>query len=292
MTKCVAWVAGEALIDLLPLGDGKNAVVGGGAANTAKALANLGIRTSFIGGISSDEYGELIRKELESLDLSLALNSDLPTALAVVSLGSDGSASYEFRLEGTATFDFRKDWLSKDRPEVLHIGTLATIIEPGASELFEWASALSVPVVFDPNVRPNVLPDREKYRDAIEKWARIASVVKLSDEDLAWLEYRGVDRFFELGAKLVVVTRGARGIDGYTKEGLLSVPGVAVDVVDTVGAGDTVGAVLVESFVKYGLEQVVSERLIEVLNRAAKAAAITCTRAGAKPPTGEELERL
>jgi len=292
LTKCVAWVAGEALIDLLPVGDDKRAVVGGGAANTAKALANLGIRTSFIGGISSDEYGELIRKELESLDLSLALNSDLPTALAVVSLGSDGSASYEFRLEGTATFDFRKDWLSKDRPEVLHVGTLATIIEPGASELFEWARVLNVPLVFDPNVRPSVLPDRKKYRDAIEKWARIASVVKLSDEDLAWLGYKGVDRFFELGAKLVVVTRGADGIDGFTQSGLVSVPGVVVDVVDTVGAGDTVGAVLVEDLVKYGLENLVSERRFEVLNRAAKAAAITCTRAGAKPPTREELERL
>jgi fructokinase len=147
-------------------------------------------------------------------------------------------------------------------------------------------------VVFDPNVRPNVLPDREKYRDAIEKWAGISSFVKLSDEDLAWLGYRGVDRFFELGAKLVVVTRGANGIDGYTKEGLVSVPGVAVDVVDTVGAGDTVGAVLVEGLLKYGLDQLVSERTFEVLNRAAKAAAITCTRAGAKPPTAEELERL
>lgn len=289
MTK--AWVAGEALIDLLPLGNDKQAVVGGGAANTAKALANLGITTSFIGGVSSDEYGELIRKELESVDLSCALNSDLPTALAIVSLDADGSASYEFRLEGSATFDFRKDWLSKDRPDVLHVGTLATIIEPGASELFEWASGLNAAVVFDPNVRPSVLPDRKKYRDAIEKWAKIAAVVKLSDEDLAWLGYEGVDHFFEFGAKLVVVTRGADGIDGYTRSGLVSVPGVVVDVVDTVGAGDTVGAVLVEGLVKYGLENLVSERLFEVLNRAAKAAAITCTRAGAKPPTREELER-
>ena len=232
LTKCVAWVAGEALIDLLPLGDDKRAVVGGGAANTAKALANLGITTSFIGGISSDEYGELIRKELESLDLSLALNSDLPTALAVVSLGSDGSASYEFRLEGTATFDFRKDWLSKDRPEVLHIGTLATIIEPGASELFEWARALDVPVVFDPNVRPSVLPDREKYRDAIEKWARIASVVKLSDEDLAWLQSQSCDVIVSIAGETVDEygalarrLRGQRGIKAI--EVNISCPNVA-----------------------------------------------------------------
>jgi len=286
-----AWVAGEVLIDLLPFGNEKKAVVGGGAANTAKALANLGITTSFIGGVSSDEYGELIRKELERVDLSRALNSDLPIALAIVSLDADGSASYEFRLEGTATFDFRKDWLSKDRPDVLHVGTLATIIEPGASELFEWASGLNASVVFDPNVRPSVVPDRKKYRDAIEKWTKIAAVVKLSDEDLAWLGYEGVDHFFEFGAKLVVVTRGANGIDGYTQSGLVSVPGVVVDVVDTVGAGDTVGAVLVEGLVKYGLKNLVSERLFEVLNRAAKAAAITCTRAGAKPPTREELER-
>ncbi len=137
--KSKVWVAGEALIDLLPRDGASVAVVGGGAANTAKALANLEIEVSWVGGISSDEYGNLIKQELESVDLSLANYSSLPTALAKVSLDRSGSASYEFLLDGTATFDFDLNWLPSGSPKILHIGTLATIVEPGASNLFAWA---------------------------------------------------------------------------------------------------------------------------------------------------------
>ena len=289
MNESIIWVAGEALIDLVPIGDSRVPIVGGGPANTAKALARLGINTSFIGGISSDEHGESIAKELDSVDLSKALRSDLPTALAIVSLNESGSASYEFKLEGTATFDFSRDWLPQGKPEVLHIGTLATLIEPGASELFEWASGHDVPTVFDPNIRPSVLGDRVKYRSAVERWFGISDVIKLSDEDLKWLGYSGVEGLFEFGVKLVVVTRGSEGISGYTSAGEVSVPGVPVEVVDTVGAGDTVGAVIVEGILRFGLEEVVNEKLFSVLSRAAKAASITCSRAGANPPTLEEL---
>ena len=100
------WVSGEALIDLVPRGEARVPIVGGGPANTAKALSNLGFRVSFIGGISSDDYGAMIREELDGVDLSLALKSNLPTALAKVSLNASGSASYEFSLEGTATLIF------------------------------------------------------------------------------------------------------------------------------------------------------------------------------------------
>ncbi|NCX76989.1 MAG: carbohydrate kinase, partial [Actinobacteria bacterium] len=140
------WVAGEALIDLLPRDGASMAVVGGGAANTAKALANLEIDVSWVGGVSSDEYGNLIRRELESVDLSLANYSSLPTALAKVSLDRSGSASYEFLLNGTATFDFDLNWLPSGSPKILHIGTLATIVEPGASNLFDWAKGLKTKV--------------------------------------------------------------------------------------------------------------------------------------------------
>ena len=283
------WVAGEALIDLVPIGDSRVPIVGGGPANTAKALANLGINASFIGGISSDEYGEGIVKELDSVDLSKALRSDLPTALAIVTLDESGSASYEFKLEGTATFNFSREWLPQGMPDVLHIGTLATLIEPGASELFEWASGLNVPIVFDPNIRPSVLGDRVKYRSAVERWFGISDVIKISDEDLKWLEYSSVEGLFDFGAKLVVVTHGSEGISGYTPTGEVSVPGVRVKVVDTVGAGDTVGAVIVEGIVRFGLEELVNEKLFSVLSRAAKAASITCSRAGANPPNLEEL---
>ena len=283
------WVAGEALIDLVPLGDSRVPIVGGGPANTAKALAKLGISTSFIGGISSDKYGNSISAELAGVDLGLSLRSDLPTALAIVTMDEKGSASYEFKLEETATFDFSRSWLPASAPDLLHIGTLATIIEPGASELFEWSKGLNVPIVFDPNVRPSVLADKSRYREAVERWAGISKVVKLSSEDLEWLGYHDTSKFFELGAELVVVTKGALGLTGITKSGSVSVPGVKVDVVDTVGAGDTVGAILVEGLVKYEFSKLLGEKLFEVLARAAKAASITCSRAGANPPTLEEL---
>ena len=288
--KSKVWVAGEALIDLLPRDGASMAVVGGGAANTAKALANLEIDVSWVGGVSSDEYGNLIRRELESVDLSLANYSSLPTALAKVSLDRSGSASYEFLLDGTATFDFDLNWLPSGKPEILHIGTLATIVEPGASRLFDWAKGLKTKVVFDPNVRPSVLSDKSRYRMAFENWAKISSIVKMSNEDFEWLGYSTVNQILELGPELLVVTHGAEGMTGYTASGSVSVPGVNVQVVDTVGAGDTVGAVIVEGLLENGITSLVGEKLFEVLSRAAKAAAITCSRVGANPPKRAELE--
>ena len=285
------WVAGEALIDLISHGGSSIAVVGGGPANTAKALARLGVETFFIGGISEDLYGRQIESELveSGADLSLSLRSELPTAVAVVELNESGSPSYNFNLENSATFDFRADWLPKGRAEVIYLGTLATIIQPGATALFEWARSQGLPIVFDPNVRPAVMDNREIYRASVERFASISKVVKLSSEDLAWLGYKSISNFFELGAELVVVTDGEQGISGFTEQGKVSVPGVKVDVVDTVGAGDTVGAILVEGLLKYGLEGLRDENLFSVLSRAAKAASITCSRAGAKPPTLAEL---
>ena len=283
------WVAGEALIDLVPSAGERVAVVGGGAANTAKALARLEIDTAFVGGISLDGYGKQIAGELAEVDLSLSLRSELPTALAIVSLDEKGSASYEFKLAETATFDFQREWLPSGAPEVLHVGTLATIVEPGASALFEWASGLGAPIVFDPNIRPSVLSDRVRYREIVELWASISRVVKLSDEDLDWLGYESAAELLEMGPELVVLTRGSEGMVGYSKAGLVSVPGVKVTVADTVGAGDTVGAVIVEGLVKYGVERLKDEVLFDVLSRAAKAASITCSRVGANPPTAAEI---
>lgn len=287
MQSAQIWVAGEALIDLLPNGESKLPVVGGGPANTAKALSNLGFATSFIGGISSDEYGKLIETELSSygVDLSGALRSELPTAIAEVELSGSGSASYKFKLEGTATFAFG-EWLPKGDPLVIHVGTLATIMEPGASALFEWASGFSSPIIFDPNIRSSVLADRGKYRKQFERWAKIASIVKLSEEDLSWLGYT-VDEILNLGPELVALTRGSMGLSGYRAGSRVDVDGISVEVVDTIGAGDTVGAVIAEGILNHG--ELKGEVLQLVLQRAAKAAAITCTRAGAKPPNFAEL---
>jgi fructokinase len=291
------WVCGEVLIDVLPTGP----VVGGGPANTAKALARLGHAVEFIGGISTDSFGLMARKELErdGVGLGLSLESEKPTCTATVHLDKAGSATYMFVIDGTATFDFLPSWLpdpEKLKPSVLHIGTLATVVEPGAAVLFDWAvkCAEFAPIVFDPNVRQSVLSDREKYCQAVEKWVGISSVVKLSDEDIAWLyPDQSLDevahRWLEGETSLVVVTRGAKGIIGYTRGASEEVEGVRVDVVDTVGAGDTVGAILVEGVVEHSVTGLAGHTLNTVLHRAAVAAGITVSRAGAQPPRMHEL---
>lgn len=293
------WVAGEVLIDLIPRGTERVAIVGGGPANTAKALARLGFDTYFIDGISTDAYGEQARAELlsDGVKLDYALSSKNPTCLATVTLDENGSASYDFLIEGTATFEFNESWLPDPShpPAVLHIGTLATIVEPGATNLFNWAKSVKAPLVFDPNIRSSVVSDRTRYQRIVEKWATISSVIKMSDDDLAWLypemDFRSVaENFINEKTQLVVITKGGVGIDGFTEDGEVTVPGVKIDVVDTVGAGDTVGAILVEAIVKYGLDNLVGIALERTLKRAAGAAAITCSRAGANPPTLKELE--
>jgi fructokinase len=280
------WVAGEALIDLLP---GRIPAVGGGPANTAKALGSLGLTVQFIGGISNDEFGEMIEKELKSfgVGVSRAFRSSLPTASAEVSFNSAGVAKYEFNLIDTATFSFG-ECLPVGNPTILYLGSLGTIVEPGASSLYKWANKLSSSIVYDPNIRSSVLSEQDDYRKYFLMWASIASVVKLSDEDLDFLRY-SVAEILDLGVDLVVVTHGERGLSGFRSGEEFFIPGVNVDVVDTVGAGDTVGAVLVEGIANFG--DLKGQILRAVLKRAAFAAAITCTREGAKPPTKEELER-
>jgi fructokinase len=290
-------VCGEVLIDILPTGSD----VGGGPANTAKALARLGHEVDFIDGISTDAHGVSARKELErdGVGLSLSLSSDKPSCTATVTLDSQGSASYEFLIDGTATFDFAHSWLpdpERLKPSVLHIGTLVTIVEPASTILYEWAlkTAEFAPIVFDPNVRSSVVGDRDKYRAAVEKWAGISSVVKLSDDDISWLyPDQSMDEvakgWIANGVSLVVVTRGAQGIIGYTEHGFEEVEGAKVSVIDTVGAGDTVGAILVEGIVKHSVNGLEGQVLNAVLHRAAIAAGITVSRAGAQPPRLHEL---
>ncbi len=300
MNKSV-WVCGEVVIDLIPDGTERKAVVGGGPANTAKALSKLGISTQFIDGISTDKYGQMALNELQKdgVSLDFVKFSDKPTCLAIVSLNSQGGATYEFVIEGTATFDFSHSWLpdaADKKPLLLHIGTLVTAIEPAASVLFEWAKkvALVAPIVFDPNIRPAVMSDRNEYVKQVERWVGISSAVKVSDDDIYWLYSReNIDdvtkRWLAMGPELVVVTFGDKGLAGYRKNEKISVDAKKVVVADTVGAGDTVGAILVEAIIEDGLEKLVKDRLAAMLDRAAKAAAITVSRSGALPPGRDEI---
>lgn len=291
------WVAGEALMDLIPQSGGARVpMVGGGPANTAKALASLGQPTYFIGGISSDSYGRAIEDELASsgVNLTLVHRGNLRTALAIATIDGKGTAKYDFELKDTTTFAFDESWLPSGEPDVLHVGSVATLLEPGSTQLFNWVSKKSTPVIFDPNVRPSIQGDKDIYRAAVERWIEIASIVKLSEEDMFWLYESGeeeiISSWLSRGVSIVIVTRAEKGLRAYLLGSVIDVPAVKVELVDSVGAGDTIGAVVVEGVVIHGLENLKGEVLRSVLTRAAKAASINCSRAGAKPPTQSELE--
>jgi fructokinase len=271
-------------------------MVGGGPCNSAKALARLGFSTTFIGGISSDSYGKAIEKELldSGVSLDFVHRSDLPTALAIAMINEAGLASYEFKLDSTVSFNFHSSWLPKGDAEVIHIGSVATLLEPGASELHKWLSDKSATVVFDPNVRPSIQGDRNTYRNSVERWIELAKIVKLSEDDFSWLyessESDVIANWLSRGTEIVVVTRAERGLSAFTRDGRIDCPAATVKLIDSVGAGDTIGAVIVEGLLKYGLGGLRADVLRQVLERAAKAAGITCSRAGANPPWKEELD--
>jgi len=139
--------------------------------------------------------------------------------------------------------------------------------------------------------------DRDLYEAAVEKWAALSSVIKVSDDDMAWL-YPGQNysdvakRWINDGAALVVVTRGSEGIIGFTADGAVEVDGAKITVADTVGAGDTVGAIIVEAMIEEGILSLTGDILKATLHRAAFAAGITCSRKGAQPPYKHELKNV
>jgi fructokinase len=298
------WVCGEALIDLIPVEPGseqRNAIPGGGPANTAHALARLGLHTEFIGGLSDDEYGRRMRAEFiaDGVGLTFTPEHKLPTCQAIVSIAIDGGATYEFKIDGTATFAFEAETLpdpNEFTPDAIYIGTLATIIEPGEKILKDWIekSKDCAPIIYDPNIRSAVISDRDKYQEVVKSWVVLSNVVKASEDDLTWL-YPDIEpleiaqMWVKQGVKLVVITKGEDGIIGVSDNQEIFIPGIKVEVIDTVGAGDTVGAVLVEAIVEFGLDKLTNGLLSHTLHRAALAAAITCSRAGANPPTKAEL---
>jgi len=295
------WVCGEALIDKITSGGQLREIPGGGPANTAHALARLDVASEFIGGLSSDAYGQMMREQFTAAGVGLRFTPthELPTCTANVTIAADGGASYQFIIDGTATFAYDEKVLpsiNQEEVDAIYFGTLAAIVEPGASVLFNWMKRAvgKVPIIFDPNIRPTVLGDRERYQGAVARFLQIADIVKASTEDIAWLypemhEFEVAKSWLAQGVKLVVITRGEKGLVGITTEHVIEVPGIEVDVVDTVGAGDTVGAILAEGILTHGLERALAAELSHILHRAVQASAITCSRQGAQPPYKKEL---
>jgi len=301
---------GEALIDMLPrqstLGEPAYAPYAGGAIfNTAIALGRLGISTGFFTGLSSDMLGDVLRETLAAanVDASFCAVSARPTTVAFVKL-VNGSATYAFYDEGTAG----RMITVADLPvlgvdcEALHFGAISLIPDPcgGTYEaLLDREHARRV-ISLDPNIRPGFIKDIEAHRARILRMAAQSDIIKFSDEDLAWFGMGGdhdalAQIWLDMGCKLVVITKGADGADGYTRSLKVSVPSERVTVVDTIGAGDTFDAGVLASLKRDDLltkAQVATldEKAVRnALALGAKAAAVTVSRAGANPPWASEI---
>ncbi|WP_330329815.1 carbohydrate kinase [Streptomyces sp. NBC_00536] len=290
-------VGGEALIDLVPVARPPGALVpraGGGPYNTALALGRLGAEVAFCSRVSTDGFGETLLAGLRAagVDLSAVQRGPEPTTLAVPSLAPDGSAAYGFYVEGTADRLFTLPDALPPSARALALGTCSLALEPGASAyeaLLRRESARGLLTLLDPNIRPALIADPAAYRARFRSWLPYVSVLKLSEEDAAWLG-GGPGQWLAAGPSAVVLTRGAAGLAVWTREGeRYSVPARRVEVADTIGAGDTVNAALLHRLTRPGNAPGAPVDWPEVLAYAAHAAALTCTRAGAEPPYAAEL---
>ncbi|MCL6667085.1 carbohydrate kinase family protein [Streptomyces panaciradicis] len=297
-------VAGEALIDLVPQGTGALAglkpALGGGPYNTAVALGRLGSPTAFCSRVSRDAFGEALLDGLRGadVDVSAVQRGPEPTTLAVATIDGNGSAAYSFYVEGTADRLFTAPPALPTGTRAVSFGTCSLVLEPGASayeELMRTAAEQGVFTALDPNVRAGLIPDADAYRARFKSWLPSVSLLKLSEEDALWLG--GTPReWLAAGPSAVVVTHGGDGLSVFTADGAVhSVPGEKVEVVDTIGAGDTVNAALLHGLAAQdalsaeALRGLGADGWTRLLRFAARAAAVTCSRAGAEPPYASEL---
>lgn len=296
---------GEALVDVLD-GDEARSVPGGGPMNAAIAAARLGAPAAFVGRVSSDAAGELIWRHMEhsGVDLRACERGAEPTARSIISLTPQPS----FRFEGENTADTALQSANVAAlgrgPHILHGGTLGMFRGRTAEVLAGLAERHDGLVSLDPNVRPAIIDDRDRWDRFHRRWLSACDFYRASDEDLAWIwpgraAHDCVAELLAGRVATVIVTRGAQGVTVYTDDGELEVAASSIDTVntaDTVGAGDSfVGSVLASLWDRLGADRsaLVSLSLVDwraIAERAAAAAAITCSRPGADPPFAHEVE--
>ncbi|RKN10601.1 carbohydrate kinase [Streptomyces radicis] len=289
-------VVGETLVDLLwPVGAREvRAVPGGSPANVAVGLHRLERPVTLLTAWGDDPPGALVRDHLARIGVEVRrLPSDAGRTIVALAYLDEG---------GAATYDFLAEWAPSHVPvpedtAVLHTGSLATVVEPGASRMLALCGeqrGLGRTVVVDLNVRPAVQPDRDAYRAVCARLAGVADVVKASDEDLSWL-YPGLApaeaarQLLAAGPALTVVTLGAEGALAVARADEARVGAPRVEVVDTVGAGDAFQSALLDAIAERGGPPEGAQALREVLTTCALSASITCTREGADPPSKAEL---
>ncbi|MEE4573624.1 carbohydrate kinase [Pseudomonas alliivorans] len=308
-------VCGEALFDIFTRADtgsalnklGFDAIAGGSPFNVAIGLRRLGVESALLAGLSTDYLGSRLRAVLEDEQVGTEhlIEFNAPTTLAMVAVGADGSPTYSFRGEGCADRQLRLEHLPRldDKVRGIHVGSFSLVVQPIADTLLALVARESGKrlISLDPNVRLNPAPDIGRWRSQIAAFAEHAHMIKVSDEDLHLLY---PDRDPETIAKgwlnrhthLVIVTRGTQGASIFTREhGTWSIPAKSVVTVDTVGAGDTFQAALLTFLTEQqadtpkALSEITKEMLDQMLDFAASAAALTCTRVGPDLPYRDQL---
>jgi len=302
---------GDALIDFLPskTSDGREAltpVVGGSCLNIAIGIARLDVPAGFVGGISTDTFGRMIADHASSsaVDLRYATRSDHPATLAFARVAGT-ETQYAFYDADTASRNwvYRRNALPLDSVECIHVGSTTLVNDKGAAETLALIddAKQSATISFDPNCRPVLIDDKEAYRARMGAFWRQADIVKLSDVDFSYLfgdePYAArAGLMLSEGALLVVVTRGRRGAYAWhASAGMIEAMAPAVQVVDTIGAGDSFQAALLAALHRSGsidrsrLRNISASELENSVSFACKCAAFTCTRAGADPPRTHEL---
>lgn len=303
---------GEALVDMLPqaLADGREAFVphpGGAVLNSAVALGRLGVPVGLVTGLSRDFFGDFLRDALvaSTVDVRSVVLSDRPTTLAFVRFEA-GEARYRFYDERSAgrMLQMADMPVLPDSVSALFLGGISLACEPGAEAYAGLAEHSKGRVIMvDPNIRPDFIENEARYRDRLGRLFAVADVIKVSDEDLTWLAPEAASTAGQVaglrqqGARLVLVTHGGDGVEAYLPDGTrMQVPVAAVEVIDSVGAGDTFNAGLLASLAADGcltpefLGAPDAELLGRAISHGARAAAVTVQRAGANPPWHTELE--
>ena len=288
---------GDAIIDMMP-----DPVPGGSNMNVAVAAARLGAPTAFLGRVSLDPFGDLLMKHMEDsgVNTELVERGPEPTAKAIVSL--DPSPSFRFDADGTAEANLSRADLSPlgPGPHIVHGGTFGMYRGRTAHTLADLVETNPGLVSLDPNVRPTIVDDRAEWDYWYRRWLHQTSLYRCSDEDLAWISPgRSVDSFAaELlagGIEAVIVTKGADGCDVFTSSWSDHRAGHTVDIVDTVGAGDTFTGAILSGLQERGitsrgsLSSLGRMSFLEVIDNALAASAVVCGRSGADPPWRREM---
>lgn len=293
-------VGGEALYDLVAGGDGAlTGRPGGGPFNTARTIGRLRQPVAYLGRLSTDRLGETHERMLaaDGVDLGCVARTSDPTTLALASLDLSGAASYSFYSTGTAAPGLTlEDALAMIPPAVaaLHVGTLGLVLEPLATAIEAIVERLAgrTLIMVDPNCRPWAIDDAESYRARLDRVLRLADVIKVSEEDLAWLDpgrprAEAARALLHRGPSVVLLTRGPDGATVLTARGDVPIAPVAVEVVDTIGAGDAISGGVLAWWSSHGLgrDDLASETLVvDAARFASVVAARTVAQAGASPP--------